>query len=41
MDFANFVVATVASDDPRIQGTCMVILEEGDPGVFDRGMASR
>ena len=31
MDFANFVVATVASDDPRIQGTCMVILEEGDP----------
>ena len=39
MDFANFVVATVASDDPRIQGTCMIILEEGDPGVFDRGPA--
>lgn len=39
MDFANYVVATVASDDPRIQGTCMVILEEGDPGVFDRGPA--
>ncbi|MHB8863286.1 MAG: acyl-CoA dehydrogenase family protein [Pirellulaceae bacterium] len=37
MDFANFVVVAVASDDPRIQGTCMVILEEGDPGTFDRG----
>lgn len=37
MDFANFVVAAVASDDDRIQGTCMVILEEGDAGTFDRG----
>ena len=37
MDFANFVVVAVASDDPRIQGTCMVILEEGDEGTFDRG----
>ncbi len=37
MDFANFVVAAVASDDERIQGTCMVILEEGDEGTFDRG----
>jgi alkylation response protein AidB-like acyl-CoA dehydrogenase len=41
MDFANFVVAAVASDDPRIQGSCMVILEEGDPGTFDRGVVTR
>jgi alkylation response protein AidB-like acyl-CoA dehydrogenase len=40
MDFAQFVVAAVASDDPRIQGTCMVILEEGDPGTFDRGVVT-
>ncbi|HYL82134.1 MAG TPA: acyl-CoA dehydrogenase family protein, partial [Candidatus Acidoferrum sp.] len=31
MGFANFVTAAVESDDPRIKGTCMVILEEGDP----------
>ncbi|MDR3641805.1 MAG: acyl-CoA dehydrogenase family protein [Humidesulfovibrio sp.] len=37
MDFANFVTAAVTSDDPRIKGSCMVILEEGDPGSFDRG----
>ena len=37
MAFANFVTAAVGSDDPRIKGSCMVILEEGDPGVFDRG----
>lgn len=37
MDFARFVVAAVASEDSRIRGTCMVILEEGDPGTFDRG----
>ena len=37
MDFANFVVVAVASDDERIQGTCMIILEEGDDGTFDRG----
>ncbi len=37
MDFAGFVVAAVASDDPRIKGTCMIILEEGDEGTFDRG----
>lgn len=37
MDFANFVTAAVTSDDARIKGSCMVILEEGDPGVFDRG----
>lgn len=37
MDFANFVTAAVTSDDPRIKGSCMVILEETDPGTFDRG----
>jgi alkylation response protein AidB-like acyl-CoA dehydrogenase len=37
MGFANFVTAAVESADPRIKGTCMVILEETDPGVFDRG----
>ena len=39
--FANFVTAAVDSADPRIKGSCMVILEETDPGVFDRGSATR
>jgi alkylation response protein AidB-like acyl-CoA dehydrogenase len=41
MGFANFVTAAVESDDPRIKGTCMVILEETDPGLFDRGIPTR
>ena len=41
MGFANFVTAAVESDDPRIKGTCMVILEETDPGTFDRGTPPR
>jgi alkylation response protein AidB-like acyl-CoA dehydrogenase len=41
MGFANFVTAAVESADPRIKGTCMVILEQGDPGVFDRGTPAR
>jgi len=41
MGFANFVSAAVESDDPRIKGTCMVILEEADPGTFDRGTPTR
>jgi alkylation response protein AidB-like acyl-CoA dehydrogenase len=41
MGFANFVTAAVDSSDPRIKGTCMVILEETDPGLFDRGSAAR
>jgi alkylation response protein AidB-like acyl-CoA dehydrogenase len=41
MGFANFVTAAVESDDPRVKGTCMVILEETDPGVFDRGTPTR
>ncbi len=39
--FANFVTAAVDSDDERINGSCMVILEEGDPGIFDRGTPTK
>ena len=39
--FANFVTAAVTSDDPRIKGSCMVILEEGDEGIFDRGTPTK
>jgi alkylation response protein AidB-like acyl-CoA dehydrogenase len=39
--FCNFVTAAVASEDPRIKGTCMIILEEGDEGIFDRGTPTR
>ena len=41
MGFANFVTAAVDSDDQRIKGSCIVIVEEGDPGTFDRGAATR
>jgi alkylation response protein AidB-like acyl-CoA dehydrogenase len=41
MGFANFVTAAVDSDDDRIKGSCMVIIEEGDPGTFDRGAPTR
>jgi len=41
MGFANFATVAVDSDDSRIKGSCMVILEEGDPGVFDRGAPAR
>jgi len=41
MGFANFVTAAVDSGDPRIKGSCFVILEEGDPGTFDRGTPAR
>ena len=41
MDFANFVTAAVGSDDERIKGTCMVILEETDEGTYDRGAPTR
>jgi len=37
MDFANFVTAAVESRDERIKGTFMVILEDTDEGLFDRG----
>ena len=41
MGFANFVSAAVDSDDPRIKGSCFVILHEDDPGIFDRGTPTR
>ena len=37
MAVANFVTAAVDTADPRIKSTCMVILEDTDEGVFDRG----
>jgi len=41
MGFANFVTAAVDSGDSRIKGSCFVILEETDPGLFDRGTPTR
>jgi alkylation response protein AidB-like acyl-CoA dehydrogenase len=41
ISFANFVTAAVDSDDERIKGSCMVILEEGDHGIFDRGTPTK
>jgi alkylation response protein AidB-like acyl-CoA dehydrogenase len=38
---ANFVTAAVNSDDARIKGSCMVILEVTDPGTFDRGTPTK
>ncbi|MBE0540169.1 MAG: acyl-CoA dehydrogenase [Verrucomicrobia bacterium] len=41
MGFANVVTAAVESDDPKLKGSCMVILEESDPGVWDRGTPTK
>ena len=41
MGFANFVTAAVDTADERIKGSCMIIIEETDPGVFDRGVPTR
>jgi alkylation response protein AidB-like acyl-CoA dehydrogenase len=41
MGFANVVTAAVDSADERIKGSCMVILEEGDPGTWDRGTPTK
>jgi alkylation response protein AidB-like acyl-CoA dehydrogenase len=41
MGFADFVTVAVDSGDPRIASSCMVILEQSDPGVFDRGTPTR
>ncbi|MGB8932601.1 MAG: acyl-CoA dehydrogenase [Anaeromyxobacteraceae bacterium] len=41
MGFANFVTVAVDSADPRIKGSCMVIIEETDPGTFDRGTPTK
>ena len=39
--FADFVTAAVVSDDDRIKGSCVVILERGDEGIFDRGTPTK
>ena len=39
--FANFVTAAVASDDPKIKGSCVVILEQTDEGTFDPGTPTK
>ncbi len=41
MGFADFVTAAVDSGDPRVKGSCMVVLEAGDAGVYDRGTPTR
>jgi alkylation response protein AidB-like acyl-CoA dehydrogenase len=41
MGFADIVTAAVDSADPRIKGSCMIILEQDDPGLFDRGTPTR
>ncbi|WP_242345180.1 acyl-CoA dehydrogenase family protein [Anaeromyxobacter terrae] len=41
MGFANFVTAAVDTADPRIKSSCLVILEETDPGTFDRGTPTK
>ncbi|MBW7933772.1 MAG: acyl-CoA/acyl-ACP dehydrogenase, partial [Gemmatimonadaceae bacterium] len=38
---ANFVTAAVDSGDPRIKGSCMIILEETDLGTWDRGIPTK
>jgi alkylation response protein AidB-like acyl-CoA dehydrogenase len=37
MDFADFVVAAVSGDGATLRGSCLVILEPGDQGLFERG----
>ncbi|HWR35352.1 MAG TPA: acyl-CoA dehydrogenase family protein [Clostridia bacterium] len=41
MGFANFATAAVDTADERIKSSCIIILEEGDEGVFDRGTPTR
>ena len=41
MGFANVVTAAVESDDKRLKGTCMIILEDTDPGAWDRGTPTK
>jgi len=38
---ANFVTAAVNSDDERIKGSCVIILEETDEGTFDAGTPTK
>ena len=37
MDVAGYVTAAVDTGDDRVASSCMVILEDTDPGTFDRG----
>jgi alkylation response protein AidB-like acyl-CoA dehydrogenase len=39
--YANFVTAAVDTADDRITSSCMIILEETDPGIFDRGTPTK
>jgi alkylation response protein AidB-like acyl-CoA dehydrogenase len=39
--FADFITAAVISDDPRIKGSCVIILEKDDPGIYDRGTPTK
>jgi alkylation response protein AidB-like acyl-CoA dehydrogenase len=41
MDFANMVTVAVDSADPRIKGSCIVILEKSDHGLWDAGVPTR
>ena len=41
MGFANVVTAAVESDDKRLKGTCMIILEDTDPGTWDKGTPTK
>ena len=41
MAFANFVSAAVDTDDERIKSSCMIILEDDDEGLFDRGVPTQ
>jgi alkylation response protein AidB-like acyl-CoA dehydrogenase len=41
MAFANFVSAAVDSGDERIKGSCMIVLEEDDAGIYDRGTPTK
>lgn len=41
MPFASIVTAAVDTGDPRIKGTCMVILEKTDEGAWDPGTLTK
>jgi alkylation response protein AidB-like acyl-CoA dehydrogenase len=41
MGFANFATAAVDTADERIRSSAVIILEQGDPGTFDRGTPTR
>ncbi|GAB7079192.1 acyl-CoA dehydrogenase family protein [Megalodesulfovibrio paquesii] len=41
MEFANFVTAAVASDDPRIKTSCIILLLKEDEGSWDAGAPTK